>query len=64
MAQRNPSKQQSSAQPPERGTARDTTTNRAPQDIDKDDVHSAPESGDKPEASSGGDQPPREPDEV
>ena len=65
MAQRNPSKPQGSAQPPERGKARDTTTSRAPQDIDKDDVHRAPESGEKPEASGGGsDQPPREPDEV
>ena len=62
MAQRNPSQQD----PPRKrgGKASDTAGQRPPQDIDKDDVHRAPESGDKPEASSGGDQPPRDPDEV
>ena len=62
MAQRNPSQQD----PPRKrgGKASDTAGERPPQDIDKDDVHRAPESGDKPEASSGGDQPPRDPDEV
>jgi hypothetical protein len=63
MAQHDPSKQQGSAQPPERGKARDTATPGAPQDVEKDDVHSAPESGEKSEASSGSDQP-RDPDEI
>ena len=63
MAQRNPSQQD----PPRKrgGKASDTAGERPPQDIDKEDVHRAPESGEKPEASGGGsDQPPREPDEV
>ena len=47
------------------GKASDTAGQRPPPDLDKDDVHRAPESGEKPEASGGGsDEPPREPDEV
>jgi len=61
MTQREPSKPR--AKKPRAGQ-----TQPAPQaapEPDKDDVHRAPESGDKPEAAtSGGDEEPREPDEV
>jgi hypothetical protein len=63
MTQREPSKQRTKK--PRSGKQEPAPPAAPLADQDKDDVHRAPESGDKPEASSiGGDQPPREPDEV
>ena len=60
MAKRNPSQQD----PPRKRGSKASETAVPPQDIDKDDVHCAPESGEKPEASGSGDEPQRDPDEV
>ena len=62
MAQRNPNQQDAPRKRDDRATS--TAGQRPPPDLDKDDVHRAPESGDKPEASSGGEEPAREPDEI
>jgi hypothetical protein len=65
MAQRNPTPPRGQRPEREHGTADHSAPVRRPAtDTDKDDEHRAPESGEKPEASSSGDEPARDPDEV